>query len=417
MQRLQPVIVGTDVNAYNVARAFHMVTGESSKVFGKAALLMVAHSRICDVEVVSGFEDDRVFVETLSSYASENPDTQLVLFAASEEYVYRILKNRAALEGGYFIPYADADLGLNLSYKPFFYRACDEAGLRYPRTEVIPNAQLRTYETQMDFPLVVKPSESSEFFNLRFEGKEKAYIASDEGELRRILRAIAAAGYSRDMLLQQFIAGPVTNEYVMNVYSDSAGKVRQMSLGRILIDDPDPELRGNYVAICSPPDSFNSQLLYSRVRTFLENIGFTGLSNFDFKVNENDGEIYCFEMNLRQGRSSFFSVMSGANFLEPIIADVTQEPESAYAGTGVEYGADPFVWLNCTNSGFFSILQKYHRAEEAMVPANANMGNTLQYADDKSLRRDIAVRKYMRNNDARVTACLESKSRAGSSVR
>lgn len=52
-----------------MARAFHSVYGGVTKVFCKSGLLMVAHSKICDVSVIPDFADDAVLVRTLIEYA------------------------------------------------------------------------------------------------------------------------------------------------------------------------------------------------------------------------------------------------------------------------------------------------------------------------------------------------------------
>jgi len=72
----QPVIIGTDLNSYGVARTFHMAYGVTSKIFGNKKLLMVDHSSICDVTEVNGFTKDEIMVETLIRYAKENKEKE-----------------------------------------------------------------------------------------------------------------------------------------------------------------------------------------------------------------------------------------------------------------------------------------------------------------------------------------------------
>ncbi len=98
---------------------------------------MVAHSKICDVSVIPDFADDAVLVRTLIEYAQQHAQARLVLFAASEEYVHRILSVRDELSQYYIIPYAQKDLGLRISDKPQFYAMCEQYNLPYPRTTVV----------------------------------------------------------------------------------------------------------------------------------------------------------------------------------------------------------------------------------------------------------------------------------------
>src|SRR5699024_1926723 len=209
-----------------------------------------------------------------------------------------------------------------LSDKTAFYSECEKYGLNYPSTEVVRKTTYKQYKPKIKFPLVVKPAESADYFSLTFEGKEKAYIVQEMEELSKILELIYSTDYPHNFLVQEYVPGDVSDEYVMNVYSDHQGKVRMMSLGRIVADDPDPELRGNYVGIINPPKSEKVNRLYADVKSFLEKIQFTGLSNFDFKFDVEKNEFKVFEMNLRQGRSSYFSIMAGSNYAKAIIEDI-----------------------------------------------------------------------------------------------
>lgn len=386
----QPVILGTDLNTYGVARSFHMAYGCTSKVFGTRKLLMVDHSSICDVTEVPNFSDDEIMVERLIEYAKENSHLKLILFAASEQYVFRILSNRDKLGEYYLIPYTKADQGIFLSNKMNFYTLCEEYGLDYPKAEIIDFRNYKEHKSELSFPLVLKPSESSDYFSLHFEGKEKAYILEDQNSLDKALNSIFQAGYQHDMILQEFVYGNVTNEYVMNVYSDSKGKVRLMSLGRIAVEDPDPVMRGNYVAIMSPEHNEEVAKLYEKIKRFLEDIKYTGLSNFDFKLDDKDGKFKVFEINMRQGRSSFFSTLAGANIAVPIVEDLVEKNSM----NEVVYGNKSFLWVNCFRGTVYKMLQKSDQKLYEDVKKMKNIGSTLFYKKDLSIKRIGSIFRY-----------------------
>ncbi|WP_350344411.1 hypothetical protein PRVXT_000818 [Proteinivorax tanatarense] len=401
----QPVVIGTDLNAYNVARAFNMEYGIKSQMFGRKKLMMVNYSKICNVTEVSRFAEDDIMIETLINYAKANPSTKLILFAASEQYVFRIFKNYEKLKEYYLIPYAEPELGLILSDKMNFYSYCDKYNLDYPKAEVITKASYDNIDIKIDYPVVLKPIESSDYFNINFEGKEKVYILQNEEEVKVVLRNIYETGYQHNMVIQEYIRGDVTNEYVMNVYSDTSGKVKLMSLGRVLIEDPQPDMRGNYVAITNPIDHKSTNKIYQDIKRFLESINFTGLSNFDLKYDEKDGRFKVFEINMRQGRSSFFSILAGANYAMPIVEDLIKENTIFQT----VYGDRPFVWINCSKDTFMHIIKEYRKDFYEEICSIDNIQDTLYYKNDLSLLRKINLNKYFKICDERLWTYFKTR--------
>ena len=394
----QPVIIGTDVNAYNVARAFHMEYGVVSKVFGSRKLVMVSHSSICDVTEVPDFATDEVMVETLKNYAKENKKKKLILFASSEQYIFRLFNNFDKLKEDYIIPYTNPEQGIALSDKMTFYSYCEKFDLDYPSTQIVEKSTYREFELNIAFPVVLKPIESSDYFDLQFEGKEKVYILKNEEELTEALRRIYENNYKHNMIVQEYIEGDITDEYVANVYSDKNGKVKLMSLGRILIEDPQPEMRGNYVAITNAPNNDATNSVLSDIKGFLESINYTGISNIDLKFDHRDGKYKFFEINMRQGRSSFFSVLAGANYAISIVEDFIKD----LSNQDIIYGNDPFVSINCSKGAFYKVIKSQDIDGHHDLSKVDNIQNTLWYKKDLSFSRRRQLKKYLKMYDERL---------------
>ena len=67
-----PVILGSDDNAYGMARSFHEEYGIKSIVITKGHLLPTAHSKIIEKRMVPGFDDIENFVCRLKSLAARS---------------------------------------------------------------------------------------------------------------------------------------------------------------------------------------------------------------------------------------------------------------------------------------------------------------------------------------------------------
>ena len=66
----QPVLLGSDINVYGMARSFHQEYGVKSVAIGKGVLGPCLASKIVTVEVVEpNLEDDQVFVKILLDFA------------------------------------------------------------------------------------------------------------------------------------------------------------------------------------------------------------------------------------------------------------------------------------------------------------------------------------------------------------
>ena len=131
-----------------------------------------------------------------------------------------------------------------------------------------------------DFPVAIKPSSSTDYSKVDFEGKEKSYKANNKLEMEKIVNNIYNSSYRSNLIIQDFIPGNDDSMWVMNCYSDKNGKVKMMCLGRCILEEHTPYGIGNYKAIISD----GNEELYEKIKTFLEKIKYIGFSNFDLNM-------------------------------------------------------------------------------------------------------------------------------------
>ena len=144
------------------------------------------------------------------------------------------------------------------------------------------------------------------------------FIAENKEEFDAIVAAIYGSTYQDHLIVQEYIPGDDSHMRVMNCYSGKDKKVRLMALGQALLEEHSPEGIGSYAAIIPAQD----RQLSKQIKAFLEDIGYVGFANFDFKFDSRDGQYKIFEINPRQGRSSFFVTAEGYNLAQYLVEDV-----------------------------------------------------------------------------------------------
>ena len=312
---ITPVIVGADLNCYNVARAFHEAYGVKSHAFGRYAVSATKYSKIVDFKTVADMNDDAVMLDQLHRFADAHLGDKMPLFACTDDYAAMIIRNREELSD-FIIPYPPASMLASVSKKAEFYEACDRFGIPHPKTVVLTEkttaGDVEADKLGFGYPIIVKPSSSADYWKHEFEGMKKVYIAKTPDEAVKIVNEIYSSGYPEKMILQEFIAGGDSQMRVLTCFSDAKGKVRAMCLGHTMLEEHTPKGLGNHAAIVTEPVS--SLPLAEKIKDMLEAIGYTGFSNFDIKLREGTTDDYrVFEVNLRQGRSNFYLTAAGLN--------------------------------------------------------------------------------------------------------
>ncbi len=403
MKDLLPVLLGSDANVYGMARSFYMEYGVTSLAIGKGALAATANSRLVKMAVVEpNLEDDGVFVRTLTDFAKAHTGKTLVLVSCGDNYTGLMARARAALEPHYKFACPTPELVAELDTKEFFYKACERHGLSYPRTFGCTNENYKTVELPFPFPCIIKASNSVAYWNCKFPHKKKVFVAYNKEEFDAITAAIYSSSYQDNLVLQEYIPGDDNCMRVLNCYSGLDHKVKLMALGRPLLEEQTPEGIGNYAAIMNVRDDE----LMEKMKAFLEDVGWEGFSNVDMKYDARDGKYKLFEMNPRQGRSSFFVTASGYNLAKWLVEDVVEHKEQ-----GLTIADAHHLWMIAPAG----IIKKYLKDEALLAEAKELMrqgkvSHQLFCKEDAGLKRRIWYIKNQLNNYRKYKRYFGNKS-------
>ncbi|MBO5649553.1 MAG: ATP-grasp domain-containing protein [Clostridia bacterium] len=327
-----PVLIGADLNCYNVARAFHEAYGVISEAFGRYEISATLASKIIRFHRVPMLDSDSVFLEEMNRFAQEhqNDDTLLILIGCTDDYANLIARSRDALGDRFVIPYNPQALMDEFQSKERFYCCCDKHGILYPKTVIVRDCTARSasdYTEEMlgfSYPIIVKPSNSVVYWKHPFDGMNKVYVSDSPARTKEILDTIFASGYDDSVILQDRIPGNDAGMYVLTAYCSRKAKVRMMCLGHVLLEEHTPKGRGNHAAIIT---EYKPEIC-EPIRAFLEDIGYVGYANFDIKYDPRDGTYRAFEINLRQGRSNYYVTAAGENIARYIVEDYTADNDT-----------------------------------------------------------------------------------------
>ncbi len=396
-QKVTPVLLGSDMNVYGMARSFYEITGQPVDAYARVQLAPTRFSKIVTVHTIDNFDSDPTFINTMNQLKDKyrHVDGKVLLIACGDTYAELVSKHKDELSDVFICPYVDYDLLKQLNDKESFYKICDKYGLLYPKTKIITK---KMYETKagltvpFDFPVALKPADSVEWLNINFEGRKKAFIIHSQAEFLNIISKIYDNGYTSDVILQDFIPGDDSNMRVLNAYVDHNHHVKMMCLGHPLLEDPTPGSIGNYVAIIP---EYN-QDIYDRMQKFLEEINFTGFANFDMKFDRRDNTFKLFEINIRQGRSSFFVTLNGYNLAKWLIEDyVTGDLDDQPTVYGNKDVTKYKLWLGVPKNVFEKYAAPNDAKNEAMhLLSKGQYGTTVFYDKDMSLKRRLLL-NYM----------------------
>ncbi|MEG1381612.1 MAG: ATP-grasp domain-containing protein [Ruthenibacterium sp.] len=319
--KMVPVLIGADMNCYTVARAFHEEYGVDSYAFGRWAMGDTMYSRFVHFTAVADIDNAKTLLATVTAFAAKHAEATCVVMGCTDDYASLLMDVRDALPKNCVAPYITPVLRDKLVNKADFYTLCDAYDLPYPKTfcatKPVAAEALTAEKLGFAYPIILKPSSSILYWKFPFDGMKKVYVAQNAAESAKILTEIYAAGYPDVMILQDMIPGDDSFMHVLTAYVDKNSKVKMMCLGHVGLEEHTPKALGNHAAIIT---EYNEPLM-TKLKAFLEAIGYTGYANFDVKYDTRDGSYRIFEINLRQGRSNYYVTGAGYNIAKYVVED------------------------------------------------------------------------------------------------
>jgi len=387
------VILGGDVNSYAVARAFYEEYKIKTIVIGIKPIYPTAYSKLIEGYYYKDLLDSKVLLKALKELNDKYPNKKKILLGNIDYYVRHILENKKEIErisNTYIIPMTSLKQFDTLVNKKEFYELCDKYGLDHPKGIVFDfqKDNIEKFEIPFEFPIFIKPSDSVVYSRYDFDGKQKGYKIENLDELKKVIINIKNSGFNGLFLFQEYIEGDDNSMYVFTCYTNRKHQVKAITAGKILMHDRTPELIGNYNAITN---AYN-ETLSLKLKNFLEKINFTGICHFDVQYDIKNDRYVVFEINIRQGRSNYYTLASKTNLMKLIVDDYiyNKEQEFFIANTSFVASIPPKWALKKSLKKNNQKIEIKNFSRFTLAPYDRNLKRYYyQYRWDKKIIRDF----------------------------
>ena len=379
-----PIIIGTDMNAYNMAISFHEAYGIKPILVGKEPLSFTSLSTITEtIELRSGLAEDAQFADILIDVAEKyrSPGKTLLLIGTNDLYVRLIIENAKVLREHYVFNYITEDLMNQLQVKANFYDLCKVHGIETPTTFFYDCTSSAPFAEEMMYPIIIKPSNGIEYSRNKFEGQQKVYKVDSPKEMHNVIQQIKASGYSDELIIQDYIPGDDTFMWDSVIYANSKGKTQLVTFAQVVLQEHTVTAIGNYTALIT---RFDKEMMV-KLQNFLEAVGYTGFANFDLKYDARDNKFKVFEVNIRQGRSSYYVTALGHNMAEYFVDDLIYQTDKP-----VTYLNEDFLFTVVPKAVLRNFVDnKAVLKDIKRLIKKGQYGNPLFYKKDKHLKRKL----------------------------
>lgn len=387
------LIIGSDANAYYMARCYHEAYHKKAYVLAKGELPYTKYSNILNIFYDFSIWNEEGFLRAIYKFKEEHNNYKTLLISSNESYARMIAKNKEQLlKDNFIFNYPSLDIIDSLMMKETFYKKYQDSCLNLPETYYFDCSKDKTINKKMKYPLILKPSNVIMYNHLSFEGKNKIYQIYSKKELDEVIKRIVDAGYTDTLIIQDFIPGDDTYLFDAVAYVSSKHQVKLLSLAKIGLQEHSKNMVGNAaVLINGYTEGIDTKEIEEEMKTFLEDIKYQGFCEFDLKYDYRDKKFKVLEINARQGRSSYYITGCGYNLVKVLIEDLIEHKDMKYT-----FLTDR-VLLSFVPRGVALKYIKDKEYRQEVIRLWKYRVNPVNYRKDRNfMRRLYLIKKYFR---------------------
>lgn len=201
----QVFIIGSDANAYYMARACYEEYHKKAHLIAKERLAFTKFSNILTISYYDNLWEEEDFVRILNTEA-EKYEMPILVISTNETYSLLLARNQKRLAKNLVYFKQEEKVIKTLMNKEQFYKTYKKSSLCFPETYYFDVAKDQILPT-MKYPMILKPANVVLYNHVPFEGKKKIYKIASEEELKETIALLKNSPYQDKMILQEFIPG------------------------------------------------------------------------------------------------------------------------------------------------------------------------------------------------------------------
>jgi len=297
------IVLGGHVQGYGIVR----ILGEyniPNVVIDTSKKNIARHSKYC----ISFFECQyENLIEFLRILGEEGEYKDWLLIPTDDYYVKLLSKNKSMLEQFFKITVAKWDIIKLFFNKRNTYPLAERLGIPTPKT-YYPNSldEIKDICSDLEFPCIIKPAVMLDFYRYF---KKKVFICNNIHELELNYKKAIQKISPDEILIQEIIPGNCENQYSVGMFFDLNKSVNYL-VGRRKRQHPIDF--GNATTFAETVDV---PILINYAEKILQEAGYWGICEVEFKYDERDKEYKLLEVNPRTWKWHLISYKAEIPFL------------------------------------------------------------------------------------------------------
>ncbi len=276
-----------------------------------------AESKYCSEKLIAPHyrQNKEDFIRFLKDYAMKQ-SAPPVLIPCHDSYVEVIDEYLDELKEYYLIPQTEKGLYTKAMNKETLHRLATENGVLVPETvRVNEDNFFEKIETIIKYPCIVKPTDSPSFV-AKF--RKKIFKVNNRKELEEALEK--AHNAELEVIVQRIIPGFDDHMHTFDAYLNQDAKVTHWTTCQKFRQYPI-----NFGASVYTGQKYIPEL-YEIGAKFLEDIGYKGFAEIEFKKDAETGKYYLIEINVRITNFNNLLYKVGLNIPYITYRELTGEP-------------------------------------------------------------------------------------------